>query len=668
MTGPHSVINGVSPLTDDDIFLFKQGRHFRLYDKMGAHLLCVDGREGVHFAVWAPNAAQVSVMGDFNYWDRASHPLAARWDGSGIWEGFVPGLGPGATYKYWIKGPNGFEAEKGDPFAQAWETPPATASVVHADDYAWNDRRWMETRAGRNALDAPMSVYEVHLGSWKRMPSEGWRSLNYAELAEPLARYVRDMGFTHVELMPVMEHPFFGSWGYQTTGYFAPSRRFGPPQDFKLLMDVLHAHGIGVILDWVPSHFPTDGHALSYFDGTHLFEHADPRQGFHPDWKSFIFNYDRNEVRSYLISSALFWLDRYHADGLRLDAVASMLYLDYSRSNGQWVPNKYGGRENLAALQFVRELNEAVYGAYPDVQTVAEESTDWPMVSRPVYVGGLGFGMKWSMGWMHDTLDYLQHDPLYRKHHHNELTFSIMYAFTENFVLSLSHDEVVYGKGSLLGKMPGDPWQQFANLRLLYAYMWTHPGKKLLFMGSEFAQGPEWDHDGELRWDQLEYGEHRGVQSLVRDLNALLRAWPALFELDFDWQGFQWVDLTDWEQSIVSFLRKDRRGREVLCVFNFTPVAKTNYRIGAPRPGRWNEILNSDAEIYGGSGWGNMGGLNADDVPCHGHPWSLRLNLPPLGALILAPEDQSPRSRPGDSDDEAQRLYAATERRHESGE
>ncbi len=667
-TSHGNVLTGVGPLTEDDVYLFKQGRHFRLYEKMGAQPLSVDGREGAHFSVWAPNAAKVSVMGDFNYWDRASHPLSPRWDGSGIWEGFIPGLGQGTVYKYWIKGENGFEAEKGDPFALAWEMPPATASVIHTDGYTWNDGRWMESRGAHNALDAPMSVYEVHLGSWKRVPSEGWRSLNYAEMAEPLARYVRDMGFTHVEFMPIMEHPFFGSWGYQTTGYFAPSSLFGPPRDFKHLVDVLHAHGIGVILDWVPSHFPTDGFGLSYFDGTHLYEHADPRQGFHPDWKSFIFNYGRNEVRSFLISSALFWLDRFHADGLRLDAVASMLYLDYSRHEGEWVPNKYGGRENLDALQFVRELNEAVYGNFPDVQTMAEESTDWPMVSRPVYVGGLGFGMKWNMGWMHDTLDYMRRDPLYRKHHHNQLTFSIMYAFTENFMLSLSHDEVVHGKGSLLGKMPGDPWQQFANLRLLFAYMWTHPGKKLLFMGGEFGQGPEWDHDGELRWDQLELASHQGVQRLVRDLNALLRAQPALHEMDFDWQGFQWVDLTDWEQSVVSFLRKDRLGREALCVFNFTPVAKTGYRIGASRAGRWNEVLNSDSEFYGGSGWGNSGGLDADARPCHGLPWSLDLNLPPLGALVLVPEDQTPAQRPVDGDEEARRLYEATERRHESGE
>jgi len=660
-----SVITGVSPLTDDDVYLFKQGRHYRLYQKMGAHLMTLEGRDGTHFSVWAPSAEKVSVVGDFNGWNRDAHELAPRWDQSGIWEGFIPGVGSGQAYKYHIRGPGGFEAEKGDPFAFYWETPPATASVVHADDYAWNDEAWMQKRHEKNALTAPMSVYEMHLGSWKRVPEDGWRSMNYAELAEPLAKYLRDMNFTHVEFMPVMEHPFFGSWGYQTTGYFAPSARYGPPQDFKHLVDVLHAHGIGVILDWVPSHFPTDGHGLSYFDGTHLYEHADPRQGFHPDWKSFIFNYGRNEVRSFLISSAMCWLDHFHADGLRMDAVASMIYLDYSREDGEWVPNEYGGRENLEALQFIRELNEAVYREYPDVQTAAEESTDWPMVSRPLYVGGLGFGMKWNMGWMHDTLDYMQKDPLYRKYHHNQLTFSIMYAFTENFMLPLSHDEVVYGKGSILGKMPGDAWQQFSNLRLLYAYMWTHPGKKLLFMGSEFGQGPEWAHDGELRWDQLEYESHQGIKRLVEDLNRLYRDEPSLHELDFSWEGFSWVDLSDWEQSIVSYLRKDKAGREVLCVFNFTPDPKSNYRLGVPRAGHWHEIMNTDAPLYGGSGWGNLGGKDTTPVPAHGHYDSLSLNLPPLACVIMRPEDRSPVVRHSQVEDEAKKLYEDTQKRHQ---
>lgn len=663
-TGTQNVVTGVSPLTSDDIYLFRQGRHYRLYEKMGAHPMVLDGVHGTHFSVWAPNAKTVSVIGGFNGWKRTAHKLSARWDESGIWEGFIPGIGPGTAYKYFIKSNGGFETEKGDPFAFYWEVPPATASVVHADEYAWNDGDWMRTRHGKNALSAPMAVYEMHLGSWKRVPEDGWRSLNYAELAEPLAKYLNDMNFTHVELMPVMEHPFFGSWGYQTTGYFAPSARYGPPQDFKYLVDVLHRHGIGVILDWVPSHFPTDGHGLSYFDGTHLFEHADPKQGFHPDWKSFIFNYGRNEVRSYLISSAMYWLDRFHADGLRMDAVASMLYLDYSRQEGEWVPNMYGGRENLDALQFIRELNEAIYREYPDVQTAAEESTDWPMVSRPLYVGGLGFGMKWNMGWMHDTLDYMRKDPVFRKYHHNQLTFSIMYAFSENFMLPLSHDEVVYGKGSILGKMPGDAWQQFANLRLLYAYMWTHPGKKLLFMGNEFGQGPEWAHDGELRWDQLEYDNHRGVKRLVEDLNRLYREEPSLYELDFSWEGFSWVDLSDWEQSIVSYLRKDKQGREVLCVFNFTPVPKSRYRIGASRAGHWHEILNTDAPLYGGSGWGNLGGLGAEPKPAHGYKHSLSMNLPPLGCVIMRPEDRSPAVREKDVEDQGKLLYDQTQRRH----
>jgi len=521
MTDPGRVVHGPSLLTDHDIYLFRQGRHHRLWEKLGAHQMLVEGRQGTHFAVWAPNAEAVSVVGDFNFWDGAAHPLAVRLDSSGIWEGFVPGVGVGARYKYLVRSRwNGYKAEKGDPFAFHWEEPPRTASIVTDLDYAWKDGPWIAGRAANNALSAPWSVYEVHPGSWRRSPDDPGRFLGWREIAKPLADYVAGAGFTHVELMPVMEHPFYGSWGYQTTGYFAPSARYGSPQDFMAFVEELHGRGIGVILDWVPSHFPTDGHGLSYFDGTHLYEHEDPRQGFHPDWKSFIFNYSRDEVRSFLVSSALFWLHTYHVDGLRMDAVASMLYLDYSRDDGEWIPNQYGGRENLAALGFVRELNEAVYRDFPDVQTIAEESTAWPMVSRPTYVGGLGFGMKWNMGWMHDTLVYFSKEAVHRKYHHNQLTFSIWYAFTENFLLPLSHDEVVHGKCSLLDKMPGDGWQKFAGLRALFGYMWGHPGKKLLFMGGEFGQGSEWWHEVSLDWHLLELAPHQGVLRWVSDLRS----------------------------------------------------------------------------------------------------------------------------------------------------
>ncbi|MCS7312965.1 MAG: 1,4-alpha-glucan branching protein GlgB [Acidobacteria bacterium] len=633
------VVYGVSRLTDYDVYLFREGHHFRLYEKLGAHPMEADGLQGTLFAVWAPNAERVSVIGDFNGWDPGAHPLAPRWDGSGIWEGFVPGVGPGNLYKYHIVSRfGGYTVDKGDPFAFFWETPPGTASIVWDLRYEWGDEAWLRTRRQANALDAPISIYEVHLGSWRRVPEAGRRFLTYREMAEALPRYVKEMGFTHVEFLPVMEHPFYGSWGYQTVGYFAPTSRYGLPQDFMFLIDSLHQHGIGVILDWVPSHFPGDAHGLAFFDGTHLYEHADPRKGFHPEWTSYVFNYGRYEVRSFLISSALFWLDVYHADGLRVDAVASMLYLDYGRQEGEWIPNEYGGKENLEAIAFLRRLNEEVYRSFPDVQTIAEESTAWPMVARPTYVGGLGFGLKWNMGWMHDTLTYFSKDPIYRKYHHDQITFSIWYAFSENFVLPLSHDEVVHGKGSLLGKMPGDDGQKFAHLRALLGYMYGHPGKKLLFMGGEFGQWREWNHDDSLDWHLLAYTPHRGLQQWVRDLNELYRREPALHEGDCDSAGFEWVDFHDWEQSVISFLRKAQSsGDIVLVVCNFTPVPRFDYRVGVPRPGFWRELLNSDARAYGGGGYGNLGGVEASLVPSHGRPYSLSLTLPPLSVLFLKP-------------------------------
>ncbi len=626
-------------MTDQDVYLFREGRHFRLYQELGAHAGERKGKKGTWFRVWAPNARGVSVIGDFNGWVKDGQPMDPRTDGSGIWEAFIPGVGDGAVYKYHVRSLyHGYEADKGDPFATRWEEPPRTGSVVWGLDYAWGDAAWMRDRHAANALHAPASIYEVHLGSWRRVPEEGNRSLTYRELAPMLASYMQEMGFTHVEFLPVMEHPFYGSWGYQTTGYFAPSSRFGSPQDFMYLVDVLHQHGIGVILDWVPSHFPGDEHGLAYFDGTHLFEHMDPRQGYHPDWKSYIYNYGRNEVRAYLISSALFWLDRFHVDGLRVDAVASMLYLNYSRADGEWIANIHGGKENLEAIAFLKQLNEAVYQYYPDVQTTAEESTDWTMVSRPVYVGGLGFGMKWNMGWMHDTLVYISKDPLYRKYHHDQLTFSLWYAFFENFVLSISHDEVTHGKGSLAGKMPGDEWQKNANLRLLYGYMFGHPGKKLLFMGCELGQWREWSHEESVEWHVLEYPSHRGIQKWVQDLNMLYRSSPELHELDFSQDGFSWVDFHDWESSIISFLRKDRNGRPMLVVCNFTPAVRDQYRLGVPVAGFWKEVLNSDSEVYGGSNVGNSGGVWTEPWPSHGHGQSLRLVIPPLGAVFLSPQ------------------------------
>jgi 1,4-alpha-glucan branching enzyme len=629
----------VSLLTAQDLYLFNEGRHFCAYNKLGAHLIDAGGERGTYFSVWAPNAREVSVIGSFNQWDDRKHRLKARGN-SGIWEGFVPEAKKGDLYKFRIHSHyQDYVVDKADPFGMWHEKPPSTASVIWDLDYQWSDKEWMDKGQTRNSLSAPISIYEVHLGSWRRVPEENNRPLTYRELASYLPEYAQRLGFTHVELLPVMEHPFYGSWGYETTGYFAPTSRYGTPQDFMYLVDCLHQHGIGVILDWVPSHFPSDAHGLVYFDGTHLYEHADPRRGFHPDWKTDIFNYGRNEVRSFLISSAMFWLDRYHADGLRVDAVASMLYLDYSRKPGEWLPNQYGGRENLEAIDFLRQFNQEAYAEHPDVQTFAEESTAWPMVSRPVYVGGLGFGLKWDMGWMHDTLEYFQHDPIHRKYHHNKLTFRTLYGFTENFVLPLSHDEVVYGKGSLIGKMPGDEWQKFANLRLLYGYMYAQPGKKLLFMGDEFGQVREWAHDTSLDWHLLKYPVHSGLQLWVEQLNQVYREYPALHELDNDPAGFEWIDCNDNENSTISLLRKGKSPQDrVVVVCNFTPVPRLGYLLGVPSGGFWRELLNSDAKEYEGSGMGNLGGVHAKVRPVHGRPYSLELTLPPLGALFLKAE------------------------------
>ncbi len=636
-----NIIHGASLLSEFDMYLFKQGNHFRLFEKLGSHVMTVDGAEGTLFALWAPNAVAVSVMGDFNGWNPKTHPLKVREDQSGIWEGFIPGLGPGTLYKYHIvSNHNGYTVDKGDPFAFSWEISPKTASVVWDLNYQWNDTLWLQDRHRANSLAAPFAIYEVHLGSWQRVPEENKRFLTYRELAHRLPGYVREMGYTHVEFLPMMEHPFYGSWGYQTLGYFAPTSRYGTPQDFMGLIDALHQQGIGVILDWVPSHFPNDEYGLVYFDGTHLFEHADPQKGFHPEWKSCIFNHGRFEVQSFLISSALFWMEKYHADGLRVDAVASMLYLDYAREEGEWIPNTYGGKENIEAIHFIRRLNEALYANLPDAQTVAEESTAWPMVTRPTHVGGLGFGMKWNMGWMHDTLEYFSKDSIHRKYHHNQLTFSIWYAFSENFVLALSHDEVVHGKGSLIRKMAGDDWQKFANLRLLFGYMYTHPGKKLTFMGAEFGQWSEWYHEESLDWHLLDYAPHQGLQRWVKELNHFYRREPALYELDFSGQGFSWIDCGNWEESVVSYVRKARStGDLILAVCNFTPVPRHHYRVGVPAGGYWKEVMNSDAKEYGGSGQGNLGGVDASPLPFHGRYYSLSVTAPPLGIAVFKREE-----------------------------
>ena len=631
-----SLVQAKNLISDHDIYLFKEGNHFRLYNKLGAHIVHHGQDKGTYFAVWAPSAESVSVIGDFNGWNAKKNYLHVRWDGSGIWEGFVSGVEKCALYKFHVASRYyEYKIDKSDPFAFYCEQPPKTASVVWDLDYTWQDSQWMHHRHRNNALNRPISIYEIHLGSWWRKKGGGGFA-NYRDIAKKLTTYVKEIGFTHVELLPIMEHPFYGSWGYQVVGYFAPTSRYGSPQDFMYFIDHLHQNGIGVILDWVPSHFPTDEYGLAYFDGTHLYEHADPRQGLHPDWNSFIFNYGRNEVRNFLISSALFWLDKYHVDGLRVDAVASMLYLDYSRKEGEWIPNRYGGRENLEAISFLKRLNETVYKEYPDVQTIAEESTAWPMVSRPIYLGGLGFGMKWNMGWMHDTLDYFSRDSVHRKYHHDQLTFSIWYAFYENFILALSHDENTQGKKSLLSKMSGDDWQKFANLRLMLSYMYAHPGKKLLFMGSEFGQREEWSHERMLDWHLLDHAPHKGVRNLVRDLNRVYQEEPGLHVLDFKPAGFEWIDFGNWAESVIVLLRKYKKLTDnILVVLNFTPVPRHNYRIGVPSLGFWQELLNSDAKDYGGSGQGNFGGVEASREPCHGRAYSMMITLPPLAAVFF---------------------------------
>jgi 1,4-alpha-glucan branching enzyme len=631
-----------SALSEFDLYLLGEGTHVRAYEKLGAHVTETDGKRGVHFAVWAPNAKRVSVVGDANGWNPAANVMQPT--PAGVWETFIAGIEQGAVYKYHIESNYGdYKVDKADPYGFAAEIRPQTASRVwDLGSYSWRDDSWIASRKQRNSLDSAMSIYEVHLGSWRRVPEEGNRWLTYRELAHQLADYLHDTAFTHVEFLPVMEHPFDGSWGYQTIGYFAPTSRFGTPADFMYLVDYLHQRGIGVILDWVPAHFPKDEAGLGFFDGSHLYEHADPRQGEHPDWNTFVFNYGRNEVRSFLISNALFWLDKYHVDGLRVDAVASMLYLDYGRREGEWIPNRYGGRENIDAVHFLRALNERVYADYPDTVMVAEESTAWPQVSRPTYLGGLGFGLKWNMGWMHDVLEYMSQDPVFRSYHQNQITFSLIYAFSENFVLPLSHDEVVYGKGSMVRKMPGGEWQKFANLRLLYGFMYGHPGKKLLFMGDEFGQWTEWNHDASLEWGLLTNPLHAGLRRWVRDLNILYRGERALHELEFESGGFEWVDCTDFQRSIISFLRRGRNPEhQLLFACNFTPVVRENYRMGVPQDGFWREVLNSDAPIYGGSGQGNFGGLTAAPQPIHGRPFSLNATLPPLGVVVFRLESNS---------------------------
>ncbi|SNR14857.1 1,4-alpha-glucan branching protein GlgB [Tenacibaculum jejuense] len=626
-----------SLFSDFDINLFKAGKHFRLYEKLGSHIIELDGVEGTYFAVWAPSAKSVSVVGDFNYWTDQEYVLNVRWDASGIWEGFIPKVGKGNLYKYKIHSHNeGIVTEKADPYARRCEHPPKTASVVWDDPYTWDDTKWMKKRKKHNAVDAPYSVYEVHLGSWKKKFNDNNRSLSYVELADELVNYVKEMQFTHVELMPVMEYPYDPSWGYQITGYFAPTSRFGYPEDFKFLIDKFHQNDIGVILDWVPSHFPEDDHGLGFFDGSHLYEHPDRRKGYHPDWKSLIFNYGRNEVKSFLISNAIFWLDQYHVDGLRVDAVASMIFLDYSRNYGEWEPNMFGGNEYLEAIDFLKELNEEVYASFPDVQTIAEESTAFPKISRPTYLGGLGFGMKWMMGWMHDSLKYFKKEPIYRKHHQNDLTFSMTYAFTENFMLPLSHDEVVYGKQSIIGRMPGDEWQKFANLRLLYSYMYTHPGSKLLFMGGEFGQHTEWNFEGSLDWYILEYDFHKGAQDLVRDLNILYKKYPALHEKQFEHDGFEWIAHDDHENSVLSYIRKGKSAEDILItVCNMTPIPRENYRIGLPKKGKLVQVFNSDYKKYGGSGISNKKSIKIEQLNWNNREHSCEITVPPLATVIF---------------------------------
>ena len=630
----NAVVYGVSLAGETDIYLFREGSHSRLYNILGSHRYVHEGTEGVIFAVWAPNAVEVSVTGDFNGWNPESHKLSARWDGSGIWEGFIPGIEPYSCYKYSILTQKNERLEKADPFAFFCENPPKTASKIYnIPDYEWQDKEWMASRKERSTVSSLQSIYEIHAGSWRRTERDS--HLGWLGLAEELPPYLVKNGFTHVEFLPVMEHPFYGSWGYQTTGYFAPTSRYGNPEDFMIMVDALHKAGIAVILDWVPSHFPCDPHGLQCFDGTCLYEHEDRRRGFHPDWKSCIFNYGRNEVRSFLISSASFWLDKYHIDGLRVDAVASMLYLDYSRKDGEWIPNKYGGKENIEAIDFLKKLNESLYIEYPDIQTTAEESTSWPLVSRPTWIGGLGFGYKWNMGWMNDVLSYMSKDPVFRKYHHNLLTFGMWYAYSESFVLPLSHDEVVYGKGSLWQKMPGDNWQKAANLRLLFGWMYSHPGKKLIFMGGEFGQEREWNHDLSLDWHIYNEGLHAGISLWFRDINRFYRNTPALWEQDFDASGFEWLGCDDALASVISFLRRDKQGNIVVCIFNFTPVERQHYRIGVPGKEEWVEVLNSNSYCYGGTNSGNLGHIQTEKVPFHGREYSVSVTLPPLSCLIL---------------------------------
>jgi 1,4-alpha-glucan branching enzyme len=627
-------------LSDFDLYLMGEGTHYVKYEKMGAHPIIIDGVAGVQFGVWAPNAMRVSVVGDFNSWDGRMHPMRNRGP-SGVWEIFVPGMAEGAIYKYEIRPMSSdLPILKSDPYAFRSELRPHTGSIVaRLDRHEWNDSDWMDYRAKNDWLSSPVSIYEVHLGSWRRVVEEGSRWLSYLEIAEQLIPYIKQMGYTHVELLPVMEHPFDASWGYQTLGYFAATSRFGTPDDFMSMIDRFHQAGIGVFLDWTPAHFPSDAHGLANFDGTHLYEHADPRQGYHPDWGTLVFNYGRNEVQNFLISNALFWIDKYHIDGLRVDAVASMLYLDYSRRAGEWIPNEFGGRENLAAIAFLKRLNEAVYARNSGALMIAEESTSWPMVSRPTYLGGLGFSLKWNMGWMNDTLGYFSQVPIHRKYHHNRMTFSMLYAFTENFVLPFSHDEVVHGKGSLLNKMPGDMWQQFANLRLLYGYMFAHPGKKLMFMGGEFGQRAEWDSSTSLEWHLLDYASHQGLQALTADLNVVYRNEPALHQVDFDWQGFDWLDCSDADASVLSFLRRAKdHNNFIVVVTNNTPVMRENYRVGVPELGFYREIMNTDSEKYGGSNIGNLGGQHAETIPWGNYPYSINLRLPPLGAVYFKHE------------------------------
>ena len=634
-----STINASSELiTDYDLYLFGEGNHTRIYDKLGAHTVTADGVQGVHFALWAPNADRVSVVGDFNAWDGRRDGMRSL-GASGVWAAFVPEAKEGQRYKYEIHTRQGALLLKSDPYGAAFELPPATASIICRPDYQWGDHEWMKNRASRGSwFDRPMATYEVHLGSWARVPEDGGRYLTYRELAARLIPYVKEMGYSHIELLPVMEHPFSGSWGYQVTGFYAPTSRFGPPQDFKAFVDECHRHGLAVILDWVPGHFPKDAYALAWFDGTALYEHADPRQGEHRDWGTLIFNYGRNEVRNFLLANALYWLAEYHVDGLRVDAVASMLYLDYSRKEGEWVPNRFGGRENLDAVEFLRQLNTLTHAEQPGSLTIAEESTSWPSVSRPTYVGGLGFTYKWNMGWMNDILEYVKQDPIHRRWDHRHLTFSLLYAFSENFILPFSHDEVVHGKGSMFGRIPGDDWQKAATLRALYGLMYSHPGKKLMFMGAEFGQGREWNYDHSLDWHLLDEPLHRGLREYVKDLNRLYTSEAPLHEIDFDPAGFEWIDCNDSENSVVSFIRRAKNGEIVVAILNFTPVPRDGYRIGVPMAGAYDELVNSDGEMYGGSNLGNQGVVFTEAIASHGHAQSLRLNLPPLGCLWLKPQ------------------------------